>query len=250
MLEYLDTVKEFQSTLLMRGATCQQGAHRRCLHHFNPRSSCEERHIPMSFTEKQIKISIHAPHARSDLQPFIDDGWTAISIHAPHARSDRASSPSAVLLHYFNPRSSCEERLYESWTDDDYLIFQSTLLMRGATRSMMMSKIISPDFNPRSSCEERPALVHFLFEASIRFQSTLLMRGATLAIEDALTRVQEFQSTLLMRGATLFIADFSMLSIFQSTLLMRGATSSSSGSASCPQFQSTLLMRGATCCGH
>ena len=50
------------------------------------------------------------------------------------------------------------------------------------------------------------------------------MRGATLAIEDALTRVQEFQSTLLMRGATLFIADFSMLSIFQSTLLMRGAT--------------------------
>ena len=155
MLEYLDTVKEFQSTLLMRGATCQQGAHRRCLHHFNPRSSCEERHIPMSFTEKQIKISIHAPHARSDLQPFIDDGWTAISIHAPHARSDRASSPSAVLLHYFNPRSSCEERLYESWTDDDYLIFQSTLLMRGATLCSAQRLSGCCDFNPRSSCEER-----------------------------------------------------------------------------------------------
>ena len=57
-----------------------------------------------------------------------------ISIHAPHARSDGRPA------------------LYLSFT----LIFQSTLLMRGATFSGVV-----------------------LDESSILFQSTLLMRGAT-----------------------------------------------------------------------
>ena len=54
---------------------------------FNPRSSCEERPLASQFTLAP-GISIHAPHARSDLVTL---DWTT------HAR-------------YFNPRSSCEER--------------------------------------------------------------------------------------------------------------------------------------------
>ena len=36
-------VKKFQSTLLMRGATCSSHSFRRVSSYFNPRSSCEER---------------------------------------------------------------------------------------------------------------------------------------------------------------------------------------------------------------
>ena len=56
-------------------------------------------------------ISIHAPHARSDaLQRILVLARVQISIHAPHARSD---FPFGLLVLYtdnFNPRSSCEER--------------------------------------------------------------------------------------------------------------------------------------------
>ena len=147
------------------------------------------------------RISIHAPHARSDAKTSVKKyiamrfqstllmrGATAvydwcqraglISIHAPHARSDSAAQP---------PRRR--------------LRFQSTLLMRGATRRLCSSKagekqisIHAPharsdfhlvplvpardDFNPRSSCEERlPSASASVFRQV--FQSTLLMRGAT-----------------------------------------------------------------------
>ena len=36
------------------------------------------------------------------------------------------------------------------------LPFQSTLLMRGATSSRLTLRARSSNFNPRSSCEERP----------------------------------------------------------------------------------------------
>ena len=129
-----ELLKLFQSTLLMRGATTAQDLLRRLLRisihapharsdwalynlgerpliNFNPRSSCEERHVT-----GEIDVSL-----------------IAISIHAPHARSDGSS-----------PRS-----------DSSRYLFQSTLLMRGATPPSSFSTV------------------------SLPFQSTLLMRGAT-----------------------------------------------------------------------
>ena len=193
---------EFQSTLLMRGATGSGGGrHRRhdiSIHapharsdrqrrrptsqarYFNPRSSCEERprrqiscgrsrnFNPRSSCEerrrrtgpprgrlrfqstllmrgattvltrqlrREVQISIHAPHARSDSRVTVTEpleklfqstllmrGATGccdeahrrhdISIHAPHARSDGRSPLGPTFVHHFNPRSSCEERLY------------------------------------------------------------------------------------------------------------------------------------------
>ena len=84
---------------------------------FNPRSSCEERPCSRHARIHRADISIHAPHARSDVgsidlptirRPFqstlLMRGATnldekshvafIISIHAPHARSD-IFSPSA-----------------------------------------------------------------------------------------------------------------------------------------------------------
>ena len=168
----------FQSTLLMRGAT--------------QRRDCKA---------TETRISIHAPHARSDLKELEQEGLNPISIHAPHARSDKVKLDEVL----------CKR------------LFQSTLLMRGATKELenfhylVIISIHAPHarsdistsarcarvshFNPRSSCEERPASpppsaaggsnfnprssceerrFFFLYAAfALLFQSTLLMRGAT-----------------------------------------------------------------------
>ena len=108
----------------------------------------------------------------------LSDAAELISIHAPHARSDTRSM----------------RRPFDAST------FQSTLLMRGATRQSLV-----------------------VYRGALLFQSTLLMRGATLLQVDGGTKDkisihapharsdekagygQEFiifQSTLLMRGAT------------------------------------------------
>ena len=154
-----------------------------------------------------------------------------------------------------------------SISTDSAMLFQSTLLMRGATEAAKLSK-----------------------KSSV-FQSTLLMRGATMRHRASRRAVSRFQSTLLMRGATISSgspitrSNFnprssceerpagpcinfrrSAISIhapharsdccaaighirlreFQSTLLMRGATRRSMGYIGGILFQSTLLMRGAT----
>ena len=134
----LNKIIEFQSTLLMRGATlppCQ--------------SRCTE------------SISIHAPHARSDAAAPAAECDPRISIHAPHARSDDNRRIFKQLVSHFNPRSSCEERRFETDWPSWVIEFQSTLLMRGATATggnVLRGKA---------------------------FQSTLLMRGATACCRPA-----------------------------------------------------------------
>ena len=59
---------QFQSTLLMRGATFGLFTGFFVLLNFNPRSSCEERLLVCVLTCTYSPISIHAPHARSDAQ--------------------------------------------------------------------------------------------------------------------------------------------------------------------------------------
>ena len=147
--------------------------------YFNPRSSCEERRHTL-FIEQRNVISIHAPHARSDVRRSKADVGHAISIHAPHARSDIASR---ILI--FARR------------------FQSTLLMRGATSEPPPCASVSQF---QSTLLMRGATVCWTLAEQVMalFQSTLLMRGATHYTAIPLDLVQ-FQSTLLMRGATVSI---------------------------------------------
>ena len=78
--------------------------------YFNPRSSCEERHVVFLRGPVPPGISIHAPHARSDALGGYMYHNRKISIHAPHARSDQGSGHLMRRPFDFNPRSSCEER--------------------------------------------------------------------------------------------------------------------------------------------
>ena len=102
---------------------------------------------------------------------------------------------------YFNPRSSCEERLAQFFKSLGLWEFQSTLLMRGATQDFQRLLHSLRNFNPRSSCEERhfPVVIvrkidYFNPRSSCEER---LFRGTECF------RVWLFQSTLLMRGATL-----------------------------------------------
>ena len=192
---------QFQSTLLVRGATVYGWESAIRGMNFNPRSSWEER---------QFKAS------------------------------------DIFIVANFNPRSSWEERLttgirtsgkktFQStllvrgatFPDNKYLTlqmqFQSTLLVRGATCCVVLSTVyncisihaprersdfrlslirgLQRYFNPRSSWEERRISSRLLVIFS-KFQSTLLVRGATGRACRPLCFQNRFQSTLLVRGAT------------------------------------------------
>ena len=209
---------------------------------FNPRSSCEERlHQPLD--KGQRTISIHAPHARSDdaLRGFLQR--VDISIHAPHARSDlvesldqlvktdfnprssceerRGSRDCVACGRNFNPRSSCEERLKHIELSDDYPKFQSTLLMRGATHTVLhphqygFISIHAPharsDLTSATGKLDEHISIHApharsdVLDVCLRRDKAISIHApharsdvkATKAFTDWL-----FQSTLLMRGAT------------------------------------------------
>ena len=102
------------------------------------------------------EISIHAPHARSDKDIVYEvRGVDSISIHAPHARSDcrvRGVLKEAGTISIHAPHARSDE---EAICVPIKHIFQSTLLMRGATLVICITIDGIPYFNPRSSCEER-----------------------------------------------------------------------------------------------
>ena len=167
----------FQSTLLMRGATRERG----------------DNHG----TEV---ISIHAPHARSD-KKLLTFYLRVILFQSTLLMRGATRGPRAPVraLVNFNPRSSCEERHGQdsscsSWTNFnprssceerpcyDILhgcrsLFQSTLLMRGATSTCRAGRL-----DDRISIHAPHARSDAIASSSWRkrrFQSTLLMRGAT-----------------------------------------------------------------------
>ena len=152
---YEFTCVQFQSTLLVRGATCRPAA---TISFIQFQSTL----LVRGATYQRMKqfhlweISIHAPRERSDFGCLCWMTTWNISIHAPRERSD------FWILWHFNVMFK----------------FQSTLLVRGATGSLLYDDSVHKYFNPRSSWEERPS-IGFLSIAVIEFQSTLLVRGAT-----------------------------------------------------------------------
>ena len=86
-----------------------------------------------------LHISIHSPHARRDPGAALPGQSVWISIHSPHARRDPQFIPMMT----------------------SFILFQSTLLMRGETYSFLFKFHPFRNFNPLSSCEERHTLQAF-----------------------------------------------------------------------------------------
>ena len=85
--------------------------------------------------------------------------YLLISIHAPHARSDLLRIATRWTIQpYFNPRSSCEERPWPVRSHSSLIYFnpRSSCEERHPLRAHCGS--LHADFNPRSSCEERHGL--------------------------------------------------------------------------------------------
>ena len=190
---------------------------------FNPRSPCGERQNLLAGKTATKLFQSTLPMRGATAFPALEVQSSTISIHAPHAGSDLDSlrlmnkfnrfqstlpmrGATFGFFHFFaynlnfNPRSPCGERL-------------------GCFRQFLPSFY----FNPRSPCGERPG-VSFKRRCFSRFQSTLPMRGATWLTESVSfwwdisihaphagsdpsshwnqAREKLFQSTLPMRGAT------------------------------------------------
>ena len=104
--------RKFQSTLPLRGATRRAHGCLTCRTNFNPHSPCGER--PYHDADQAVRkiISIHTPLAGSDVEAMgAHSSMFRISIHTPLAGSD----------HLTYRTSLC------------FLLFQSTLPLRGAT---------------------------------------------------------------------------------------------------------------------
>ena len=109
-----------------------------------------------------------------------------------------------VIQEHFNPHSPCGERLQQildkanallisihtplagsdfSWAEwtPNTTLFQSTLPLRGATRTPTRSRRRGRYFNPHSPCGERLKSLPFAVSV-ILFQSTLPLRGATRTV--------------------------------------------------------------------
>ena len=169
----------FQSTLLMRGATCIPMIFQCNTLNFNPRSSCEERLIPArSSLCSSIFQSTLLMRGATSFTICIHTNDIYISIHAPHARSDKQWSGHVITLFQFQSTLLMRGATRIDDSSRTTPEFQSTLLMRGATIYSSIGLRVHAYFNPRSSCEERHSQ-SLILPQEIVFQSTLLMRGAT-----------------------------------------------------------------------
>ncbi len=187
-----------------------------------------------------------SPHAGSDVNTIVGSlNSLVISIHTPHAESD------LILIFYdgittlFQSTLPMRGATYKERYLMNTRIFQSTLPMRGATGlfcflvllffisihtphagsdlSVCFFGILRQNFNPHSPCGER--------------QNT-----------QAIFHANDIISIHTPHAGSDFISRYNRrpCCIFQSTLPMRGATPPQSNFLSNPKFQSTLPMRGAT----
>ena len=216
------SIVSFQSTLLMRGATVSPsiGTHPSLF-----QSTLLMRGATIGLTQavaRRLFISIHAPHARSDV------------MCAPHARTAYQFQSTLLMRGATSSHGSASHEL----------TFQSTLLMRGATMSRQSLDVL---VKFQSTLLMRGATFWGkLSDGAFLFQSTLLMRGATRPHVSLLLSVHISIHAPHARSDKAGVARVMRPGTFQSTLLMRGATDTLPNLLSGMAFQSTLLMRGAT----
>ena len=83
--------------------------------------------------KRDVRISIHALLAESDLFTVVDVLPERISIHALLAESDPRDCPASSRRRYFYPRSPCGERRGIDLSEFNRAVFLSTLSLRRAT---------------------------------------------------------------------------------------------------------------------
>ena len=145
----------FQSTPLIRGATCDGST--------------------SAMISSLFQSTPLIRGATSGTRRFVMD--SNISIHAPHTRGDRVRRHGALRLHDFNPRPSYEGRLPQDAVPAMSIDFNPRPSYEG--RRIPEHEIrAAVYFNPRPSYEGRLGLGNNMTTTE-SFQSTPLIRGAT-----------------------------------------------------------------------
>ena len=255
----------FQSTLPMRGATrhWRRQRHRSLFQSTLPMQGATHALNSALFS---VNISIHAPHAGSDVLQFADCQFEYISIHAPHAGSDhdrqRRYTGHHISIHAPHAGSDGDaDRRFRG------LLISIHAPHAGSDRLPRSQNRLHCHFNPRSPCGERH-IANLVQPKLTRFQSTLPMRGATHSCKSCFKQEQisihaphagsdwrppawwspdsDFNPRSPCGERPKRSARLPPEGRFQSTLPMRGATPVPSVPFLSMQFQSTLPMRGAT----
>ena len=127
------------------------------------------------------------------------NGQMIISIHAPHAGSDiRAGKFEVPALQHFNPRSPCGERRLCLWQSTSPLNFNPRSPC-GERPSCHLQAAEAVNFNPRSPCGERR--IKMVQAAALAISIHAPHAGSDQDLVPA-RLASQFQSTLPMRGAT------------------------------------------------
>ncbi len=167
---------------------------------FNTCSSCEEQPT-RPHSAPVLRVSIHAPLARSNLNRWRYPMRFNVSIHAPLARSNCLSQTDNEAHQSFNTCSSCEEQ-----------------------RSLPQIRPVFQRFNTCSSCEEQlMRFFSFIALATVSIHAPLARSNFLMRTSPSISKVsihaplarsnksgesvgaggKKFQYMLLLRGATL-----------------------------------------------
>ena len=124
----------FQSTRPVRGATrSRSGKPLSRPRYFNPRAPCGARRLlTHSFKRGSLFQSTRPVRGATCIFSQEFDN-IVISIHAPRAGRDPEAEPHIKSAVHFNPRAPCGARLQLFRSVVDFLLFQSTRPVRGAT---------------------------------------------------------------------------------------------------------------------
>ena len=170
----------------------------------------------------------------------------AISIHAPRVGSDYSAAGGGAVLHHFNPRSPCGERLLLGF--NDYAAIsnfnpRSPCGERPRHRPGTLQQ--RRNFNPRSPCGERQnswRLIASILRISIHAPRV----GSDKAGRRTAFKVGHFNPRSPCGERRESTSMISNPALFQSTLPVWGATYKDGRRRSTVIFQSTLPVWGAT----
>ena len=190
--------------------------------HFNPRSPCGERPLPVigapHFPQFQSTLPVRGATSIILPAPFL----CCISIHAPRAGSDSVYSPQihglGISIHA--PRAGSDDVYYGAEKD---IVISIHAPRAGSDEGTGRNTCAPLDFNPRSPCGERQ--LRCMYNALLaQFQSTLPVRGATSGGAYALPHFYYFNPRSPCGERQYLKSIYPDWDEFQSTLPVRGAT--------------------------
>ena len=205
--------------------------------YFNPRPPCGERQRRFQCLRSySVYFNPRPPCGERPYFGYHNGGFQSISIHAPHAGSDLAPIMIVSQVFNFNPRPPCGERrargaplflckgisIHAPHAGSDIVPFLCTSLLipisihaphAGSDLYNHSGQDHELDFNPRPPCGERPEPRLCLLSV-ILFQSTPPMRGATVSVQPACLGIKisihapHAGSDCVALGAVFVLVDF------------------------------------------